>query len=122
MCSIRTSGQNQHFCGATLISPQLAITSAFCVAAATGVPNPLLWCGGGSSDQLTAEAEPLQAVATTVHECYRRQTYLNGVAVLQLNASARSAQHGVPSLLRPGELDPPPTGYPFTAVGWGLTK
>jgi V8-like Glu-specific endopeptidase len=45
MCSLRGGRHQRHLCGATLVSPRLALTAAYCVAPPMGAPDPVLWCG-----------------------------------------------------------------------------
>lgn len=45
MCSLRTRDGSRHVCGATLLTPRLALTAAYCVNFPGGVPSPVLWCG-----------------------------------------------------------------------------
>lgn len=121
MCSIRSSSIGTHLCGATLISPRLAVTAAYCVQPDLAGSHPLLLCGLYDQNDTSPSdgVDSLEAVKVTVHECYQQSTYLNDIAVLELNASAQHAQP-VGMIIRPAEFQALSEGYPLTAVGWGL--
>ena len=119
ICSIRARQGGSHLCGATLIGDRLALTAAYCVSPQLAGNHPELWCGGHDLSA-ASQFDPLQAVKITIHPCYQPRTYLNDVAVLELNATARRARP-IPGLARGDVVGGLPGGYPLTTMGWGAS-
>lgn len=121
VCSLRSPSGARHVCGATLIAPRLALTSAFCVTPPGGVPRPLLLCGlWRQYDQPPGTFDVLSAVRVTANQHYEAASFCSDIALLELNASAVHAAPLGGGTEQPGQWAPQ-AGDLLTAVGFGYT-
>jgi secreted trypsin-like serine protease len=107
MVSLQEGGQ--HFCGGSLIKPDLVVTAAHCVE---GTDPASINMRIGSNEHANG-GEEAQAASVTVHPDYDGQSPGNDIALVKLAAPAASAP--IPLAAEA------PVGTKSRLLGWGQT-
>ncbi|KAL4428598.1 hypothetical protein ABPG77_008910 [Micractinium sp. CCAP 211/92] len=121
VASLRVNnGSLAHFCGASLVAPQIVMTAAHCLVEANGSWSvamysfPQVRLGGWELNGGVYEAH--EVLRACVHESYNAVTNANDVALLLLNSTSKLT----PVKLPPSTPDPAvPNGTPLRTLGWG---
>lgn len=107
MVSLQQGGQ--HFCGGSLIKPDLVVTAAHCVVD----QDPASVSMRIGSIQHASGGEEAQAASITVHPNYDGQSPGNDIALVKLAAPAQSAPINLAAQA--------PAGTKSRLLGWGQT-
>ncbi|KAL4419228.1 hypothetical protein ABPG77_010670 [Micractinium sp. CCAP 211/92] len=116
--SLRDSSGN-HFCGATLIAPNVLVTAAHCVAGGGSRALPQVHIGRSFLTAPEAGYDVRQATRVAVHPAYNASNSQNDIAVVLLDAPSSKATLALPSSSTTSALA---DGTPVVAIGFGTTS
>jgi len=114
-----------HFCGGTIVAPNIILTAAHCVSGDDAIPIDKIFVVAGEHDLRTAEGpeQRIQAEKAVVHEKYHGTT--NDVALIKLKSNIDLSKPTARAMtLAKANKDPfaePSTDFRAYASGWGST-
>ncbi|KAG7386616.1 hypothetical protein PHYBOEH_008616 [Phytophthora boehmeriae] len=113
---IRATADGNNFCGAALIKPNYALTTASCTGVAFGVPNFV--SVGGHYINGTKDGEQIKVVSVQNHTDYNATSNSYDFALLKLERPSKFAPVKLPAAddsdIKPGVFS--------TVLGWGDTS
>jgi len=107
-----------HFCGGTIIAPDVVVTAAHCVA--DGNPDVIV---AGAHDHYRPNSNVQRSRPSRVvyHQRYNPDTTLNDIAVIKLATPFKFNANVQPACL-PEASEQVPDNSQGTVAGWGLTR
>lgn len=119
MASLQLS--NAHICGATLLTPEYAVTAAHCVYDIVDISTLSIVAGSNYLYDTNMQRRIITKV--TVHPNFNRTTYNNDMAILQFSPLNTSSNANISFICLPIQgQDPFQTDSSLVAIGWGVTK
>ena len=115
---------NTHFCGASLISAEYAITAAHCVSNSVYFPGSLSILAGVNtlSQSTSTKAQRRKLISIDVHPAYDKQDFFNDIAIIRFAPLTTTSQAEISFVCLPESFrDPFSAGNDLVATGWGYT-
>lgn len=113
IASLRAPGVNGHYCGGSLVRPNVVMTAAHCVESITPAE---VWVGGLRVDN-AVEFEILEVDSIRIHKYYTTDSNTNDIALIFTRQS---------SSIAPVDLNADPgneaDSKTVTVAGWGTTR
>jgi secreted trypsin-like serine protease len=123
MLSLRRSGS--HLCGASLLTPEYAITAAHCVQSVSNDPSSLSILAGTNNldDQSNKTAQTRTVTKIIVHPNFNSNILTNDIAIIQFSPLTVSTSSNLAFVCLPSAYqDPFQTNTDLIAIGWGVTS
>jgi secreted trypsin-like serine protease len=123
MLSLQLSGA--HTCGASLLTPEYAVTAGHCVVDFLNTPSKLSILAGTNYlyDTSNTTAQQRTVIQITRHPNYNSEHVTNDIAILQFSPLNISSNSNIASICLPNaNQDPFQTGSNLVVIGWGITS
>jgi len=122
MLSFRRS--DSHRCGASLLTPEYAVTAAHCVVDVLNILSVLsILAGTNYLDDTSSPVQRRSITKITIHPDYNDELYTNDIAILQFSSLNISSDSYLAFICLPNAYqDPFQTNTDLVAIGWGVTS
>ncbi len=113
-----------HFCGGSILNEKYVITAAHCFHGRMDILSSIVICAG--TIRLSATCSQSRKIQNlTNHPSYKRATFENDIALIQVNAPFNFTDISIARICLPNIIHDkkyPTPGTNVTTVGWGKTE
>jgi secreted trypsin-like serine protease len=123
MLSLQRYGS--HICGASLLTPEHAVTAAHCVQNVLNNPSALSILAGTNylNDTSNTTVQSRTVTRIIIHPNFNSNSLTNDIAILQFSPLTISASSKIAFICLPtANQDPFQTNSDLVAIGWGVTS
>jgi transmembrane serine protease 9 len=120
MVSFQMNGDHQ--CGASLLTPEYAVTAAHCVEEFLDIVPSLSILAGTNylDDTNSTTVQRRSIISITIHPDYDSATYTNDIAIIQFSSLLTTSEYNLAFICLPNaDEDPFQINTNLVAIGWG---